>query len=186
MKSLLLYVITFVVLSSNVFAQNSLFVESEYKYSDDPSVITYRLGAKHDFNSKISFSSFGLVNKNYAQAHFSINYKITDWLKAGVGQGIEQSKELWRLAANLQIMNGSYSWVTFYEHGMNGYWFQTELKYQFNPSLSVGIFGRRFVGFGPEIAIAIPQTPFVVWTVPYAYDIESKKSGGLIVILLLF
>lgn len=183
MKKLVLVVVCLIVLvnlSVPAFGQSYAEVES-YVVDNEASIVMANYLTK-DLIDKFGWFAFSWVAEDYAQAYAGITYCPVNWIQLGIGGGLEQAEDPWRIAGSIWMGNESetFSTLHIFETGGNGFFCRNQLNYQVIDWLGIGAFGEYLMGIGPRMQVSIPSTPIQFWTTPlidFKTDRFSVISG---------
>lgn len=177
MKNIWLTALIFVVVVGGIVsgAEASFYVESFNKVVEGEVIPVLIFCPTHDLNKRFQLEGFSMTGENYAEAYVGLGYSPKPWLQVGASIGLETADSPWRVAASLWAGKGPLSFLSIYENGGSGYWYNIKATLQVRNWLTIGGMAKRFSGVGPFIQASIPSTPLKVYLVP-AYDFEDDKQ----------
>jgi len=154
------------VLVMSVSAQTTRFeVESQNLISKSdvaPSIDGYMT---HGFTGS-QFGTFAwfFVGEHWAEGYAGLTYAPLSWCQVGLGFGLEQADDPWRVGSSLWVGNGRWSVLALLEDGGGAFWHRVVANYRVNPILGVGLMSEEFVGVGPRLEVTVPKLPVQLWT----------------------
>jgi hypothetical protein len=105
-------------------AQVTGFVENQPQLSNGSrggQVHLYLEGTFED-DGKLGYWTWGLVNRDWAEALVGLGYELTEWCVVQAGAGLETDSSDARWAANLWLGHGRWSMLAMSEYGGSGHW----------------------------------------------------------------
>lgn len=118
---------------------------------------------QHNLKGRIGMFMWAQAAPGYQQTYAGPSLRITDWLEAGVGGGVERGgfNGHARLGAFVFAAKGNDSLFGVYENGASGRWFLAVYGHKVNKWLSVGAHLQDYEGAGPRVEVSKGQ--FTVW-----------------------
>ncbi len=170
--------VTIVSLSVPVFGQS--YAEAESYVVDNEASIIMANYLSEGLTDKFGWFAFSWVADDYAQAYAGITYCPVNWIQLGVGGGLEQAENPWRIAGSIWMGNESetFSTLHIFETGGSGFWCRNQLNYQIIDWLGMGIHSEYLMGIGPRAQISIPSTPVQFWATPL-YDFKTGRLNAI-------
>jgi hypothetical protein len=171
----LIVLLTALILSAVSFSQVQLFGTYTEGGSINPDINVFGYGPSFGSDEKFKLTYFILAEKNWAEGIVGVNYSPQKWIEFGLGVGIEQNPALYRVAANVWMGSGKFSFFTWIEKGdgRDNYWYKTVLGYSLSKRFSLEMIGWRFNGSG--LSLKTNFNNFSLWVFP-AYDLEFDKK----------
>lgn len=174
MKKIISFVFI-IFISNSSFAQ--VFVQSENDITFDKTgqFITGTIYIQKNFNekTKLGFSNFVLVNKNWAEMVPSITYQAGK-VSLYAGIGIETAKPYYRFNAGVLYADSLNTVKLFFERGggKKNYWYHFSAERLITSKFSVGVMSRRFYGTGLRIGFTLNKS--IKLQNGFFYDTEFK------------
>ncbi|QQR50266.1 hypothetical protein IPF86_04305 [Candidatus Nomurabacteria bacterium] len=128
-------------------------------------------------SSKFSFTSFTLVEQNWAEALVGLSYSPKSWLNIGLSAGIEHNPALYRFAGSVWLGKDRSSLLFLWEKGdgNDNYWYKTTALYDISTKVSLGAIAWRFHGIGPVAIYNVRKLDSKFWVMP-AHDFEFNEN----------
>lgn len=180
MRRFALILTMLVLLPVTAEAQTSFWAESQNHVVKGGYTPTIDFSVTHKSSEKLGVFLWALVNDAWGEAIVGGVYTPTANVEFDLGVGLETDEDAWRTMGSLFIGGGRTSLLLVGELGGSGYWYLAETKYQMTSTVAIGLHGKRFVGFGPIIDVAVPRTKFSIWLVPTTWDPEDSASGSVV------
>ena len=145
-------------------------------------------------SERLGVWGFGYKERGSYSLVGGLYYGFTDDFELSLGAGIEKYEMEMergdRFAGSLLLWSEKTCSLTlYYERGRTteDHWYQGDLFCEPVDGFGVGIFSQRFAGTGPRLLIGITdKLPLEVWVAPFMYDFESKRSGQMLGVRLVF
>jgi hypothetical protein len=128
----------------------------------NPVAIIYQA---QNLNDNFGFFAFSWVEKVWSEAYGGITYSPTNWLQLGIGIGLEQADQPWRLAYSIWAGNEKISLFNVLETGGSGFYYRCQFNMRVAKQLGLGGFTERYTGMGPRVEINLPGVP-QLWITP--------------------
>jgi len=104
----------------------------------------------------------------YRVAYTGPTFKVTEWLKVGIGIGGEQTTpeegahQYFRCAMTLEVNLGKISAFGTFENGGTGPWHRVSAVYKISEKIGVGGMSETDIGIGPRVEYRIAKN-FQIW-----------------------
>lgn len=163
-----LFAILFVFAAMLASAQTFLVVEQyetfERSTETRGNTATTDLWLQQSIKGRLGAFVWAQAGRGYQQTYAGPSLKITDWLEAGIGGGVEHGdfEGRKRLGSFVYAAKGSDSLFGVYENGASGRWFIAVYGHRFNKWLSLGMHAQDYEGIGPRLEIT--KGGITVWT----------------------
>ncbi len=176
-KFFIIYTVIRIVLLP-LFASGQVEVYGRYTVNGtiQPDINVFTSKAFSD-SSKFSFTSFTLVEQNWAEALVGISYSPTSWLNIGLSTGIEVNPALYRLAGSIWLGKDKSSLLFLWEKGdgNDNYWYKVTALHDVSKRVSLGAIAWRYHGIGPVVFYGVKKLDSKFWVMP-AHDFEFKEN----------
>ncbi len=168
-------VILMSVLVLSVSAQTHFAIESQNLVSNNelsPAITGYMT---HGFTeSQLGTFAWLLVGEHWAEGYAGLTYMPLSWCQVGLGFGMEQADDLWRVGGSLWIGNGSWSILMLLENGGSGFWHRVVVNYRIGTVVGIGFMSQESVGVGPRFELNVPKLPVQLWASLLRKDRNNK------------
>lgn len=159
----------------NTIQQAFYVTSSPLSLSSLPGFKDYQLG-------DVGLFSWILGSKNWAEFHSGLTYQPFPWLQLGLGLGLEQAENPFRVGSFFWL-GGDWWWIqTDIETGGSGLWYQSiGVFVKKNHDIEFGYFARSGEGIGPYLSHGLSRfgIPLKFWQAPLLYDPQTKQFGLL-------
>lgn len=182
MKTLVFIIVCLLVLASDdnkATAQSYLEAELyQSRTGVSPKIAGYQ--AK-DLGQPDGFGTFTFfwVEQYWAQAYGGLTYAPVSWLQVGLGAGLEQADNPWRIASSIWLGNDRLSALTVLETGGSGFFYRSQFNVMVTSWLGLGGLAERYTGFGPRAEIGPKQLPLQLWLTILSGS-DNKTILGLV------
>lgn len=138
---------------------------------------TFTLTTYVDHRISNTWGVFGwaLVGEAWSEGYAGVLFIPKPWIEIGLGAGLEQDKNLYRLGASLWLGNDRVSSLTLVEYGGSGWWYQSTVLVSLAKVLKIGGMIQRGVGMGPRVDMQFPEIPLSVYAVFFFYSSEENR-----------
>ncbi len=108
---------------------------------------------------KLGWSSFALINQDWAQAYAGPTLALTSWSELGVNVGVESGGA--RYAETLWLGRNRFSLSVMREHGASDTWYRVVGDCTVYKDWTVGYYHQTFLGDG--VKIGVTRGKVTVW-----------------------
>lgn len=165
MKTVFIIVCLLVLAIGSTSAQAQSYLEVEVYQSQtgvSPKIAGYQAKDLGQLDGFGTFTFFW-VERVWAQAYGGLTYAPVSWLQVGLGAGLEQAEDPWRIAGSIWLGNKRWSALTILENGNSGLFYRSQFNIKATNWLGLGGFAERFNGIGPRAEIGLKQLPLQLW-----------------------
>jgi hypothetical protein len=165
-------------------AQTSFWVENQTAFLHGDVAPQIDIYVTKKVTKETSVFLWSLVSKSWGENIIGLNLDPADWIEIGAGVGIEANPSPLRGFVQLWAGKSRASLYLCGEDGGSGTWYMVDALIRLTKSkdanVSIGVFGKRFAGFGPEFQTDVTKH-FQLKLVPKTWDPEKTASGSFIV-----